>query len=458
MPTSNTTQSEDCLYLNVIRPTNTSAGAKLPVIVWFYGGAFETGDASAYNGAPIVGRSSALGSEVIYVSFNYRLNAFGFLAGEEVLEEGSANVGMYDQRMALQWIQDNIESFGGDPSRVIAWGQSAGAVSIWLQMVAFNGQLNGLFSGAVTLSGFAQPMHTVTESQPVYDQLVEYTNCTNPANNSTLDCLRSTPYETLQNAVNMIPPLLSYQSLDTSFHPIVDGVMFNSTSRQSLAAGLYAKIPIIGGDVEDEGTLFSLLNVNVTTDQQFVEYIQTNYIPAANETQMQGLAAVYTSDPSQGSPFESGSNYTLTPQYKRIAAFQGDFYFQAPRRYSLGIVSATQKVWSYLFRAQKYNGLGSFHESDLQEFYELTPDPDFIGTDALVNFAYNLDPNVPAGGYTTSPNPPSLLSSIQWPLYNSSANGTLLVFEEGSVLNTTQDDYRMEGMLYLDNLQTQLGL
>ncbi|KAL4079093.1 sterol esterase [Scleroderma citrinum] len=459
MPTSNTTQAEDCLYLNVIRPAGVTASSKAPVIVWFYGGAFESGDASAYNGAPIVARSAALGSEVIYVSFNYRTNAFGFLSSEEVLQEGSTNTGLYDQRMALQWVQDNIEAFGGDLSRVIAWGQSAGSVSIWLHMVAFDGQLNGLFQGAVTQSGFAHPMEQANESQPIYNQLLEYTNCTNPTNgNSTLDCLRAAPYQSLKNAVNMVPTLLSYESLATSFHPVVDGIMFKRPGRQSLAEGLYAKIPIIAGDVEDEGTLFSLLNVNVTTDQGFVDYVQTNYIPTANETQMQGLAEAYTSDPSQGSPFGTGTNFTLTPEYKRLAAFQGDYYFQAPRRYGVTITSATQNVWSYLFRAQKYNGLGTFHESDLQEFYELTPTPDFIGTDALVNFAYNLDPNVPAGGYQSSPNPPSKLASIQWPLYNSSPNGTLLTFEQGGVLNVTQDDYRQESILFLNNLQTQLGL
>ncbi|KAH7911393.1 sterol esterase [Hygrophoropsis aurantiaca] len=458
MPASNTTRSEDCLYLNVVRPANISEDAKLPVVVWIYGGAFETGDASAYDGTPVVARSAALGSDVIYVSFNYRLNGFGFLAGSEVQEEGVANLGLYDQRLALQWVQDNIEKFGGDPSRVIAWGQSAGAISIWLHMVAFDGELGGLFSGAVTQSGFAQPLHYLNESQPIYDEMAAYTNCSAPTNGTSLDCLRAAPYETLLDAVNRIPPLLSYQSLETSFRPTVDGTMFTRTIRESFSAGMYAKIPIIAGDVDDEGTLFSLLNVNVTTDAQFLDYIQDNYAPGANDTQMNLVGQHYPDEPTMGSPFATGTNFTITPQYKRIAAFQGDFYFQAPRRFGLSIASKTQKVWSYLYRAEKYNGLGTFHETDLQEFYELTPDAEFVGTDALVNFAYNLDPNVPAGGYKSGVSPPSQLASIQWPLYNSTANGTLLTFEPGNVLNITQDDYRVEGMLYLSELQGQLGL
>ena len=116
-------------------------------------------------------------------------------------------------------------------------------------------------------------MKQANESQPIYNQWIEFTNCTNPTDGtSTLDCLRAVPYQTLKNAVNMVPPLLSYQALSISFRPVVDGIMFKRTSRQSLAEGLYAKvrdpyimvlaglligtlkIPIIAGDVEDEGT------------------------------------------------------------------------------------------------------------------------------------------------------------------------------------------------------------
>ncbi|EIW80165.1 sterol esterase [Coniophora puteana RWD-64-598 SS2] len=458
MPSSNTTQSEDCLYMNVVRPEGTQANASLPVVVWIYGGAFETGDASAYNGVPVVQRSNALGSDVIYVSFNYRVNAFGFLAGKEIKEAGVANLGLHDQRLALQWVQDNIAAFGGDPSRVVAWGQSAGAISIWMQMLANDGQLNGLFSGAVTQSGFTEAFHDISEQQPVYDQIVSLTNCTNPPQgNTTLDCIRAVDYQTLVNAVNQVPPLLSYQSLDTSFRPTIDGDLFTRTLRDSMNGDLYAKVPIIGGDVDDEGTLFSLLNANVTTDQDFLSYVQTNYMPQANETQMEVLGDAYSSEPDLGSPFNTGTNNTLTPQYKRISAVQGDLYFQMPRRFALTIASKTQKVWSYLYRANKYSALGTFHESDLQEFYELTESPSFVGTDMLVNFAYNLDPNVPAGGYKGSPQPASGLVNVTWPTYNSNENGTLLTFEPEGQLNFTQDNYRQKEFILLNELSDAFG-
>jgi carboxylesterase type B len=76
----------------------------------------------------LVTTSVALGKPVIYVSINYRLAGFGFLGGKEILADGSANLGLQDQRMALEWVSDNIAAFGGDPTRVILWGQSAGSM------------------------------------------------------------------------------------------------------------------------------------------------------------------------------------------------------------------------------------------------------------------------------------------------------------------------------------------
>ncbi|EED83923.1 hypothetical carboxylesterase, partial [Postia placenta Mad-698-R] len=87
------------------------------------------------------------GEPVVFVSANYRLNAFGFLAGEEVQQAGLGNVGLRDQRFAMQWIQSNINAFGGDGSKLIIWGESAGAMSVGLHMVWNDGNTNGLFRG-----------------------------------------------------------------------------------------------------------------------------------------------------------------------------------------------------------------------------------------------------------------------------------------------------------------------
>ncbi|KAH7928880.1 alpha/beta-hydrolase [Leucogyrophana mollusca] len=450
--------SEDCLYLNVVRPAGVSADAKLPVVVWIYGGAFESGDASSTNGTDIVARSLGLKTPVVYVSLNYRMNAFGFLGGKEVQEAGLGNFGLYDQRLALEWVQKYIATFGGDPSNVIVWGQSSGSISALLQMVAFDGQLNGLFKGAVMESGTATPLHDISSGQANYDILVAATNCTSSPD--TLSCLRAADYNALLNGVLQTTPLLSYQALNASWHPLVDGKILKQTIRQSLAQGKYARVPVIAGDVDDEGTLFSLYSFNVTTNDEFLDYMSSVFLVGATEEEITQLGQLYPDDPTQGSPFNTGTNDTLTPEYKRISAFQGDFYFQAPRRYALSILSKTQNVWSYIWKRDKFvPGLGSFHESDLQEYYNLTGNLDSVGTDALINFAYTLNPNAPASGYPAGA-ASSLLSDMQWPQYRLSGSNPaqLLTFEDPSVLTLSQDNFRSDAINFLNQMQDQMGL
>ncbi|KAF8550231.1 alpha/beta-hydrolase [Imleria badia] len=468
--------SEDCLYLNVVRPAGVSEGADLPVIVWIYGGAFEDGDASGYNGTQIVSRSLSLKSPVIYVSFNYRLNAFGFLGGKEVQAAGLGNFGLFDQRLALQWVQKYIRSFGGNPQQVILWGESAGSISVMLQMVAYDGQLDGLFQGGVMSSGSASPIYDITlqQAQRNYDLLLEQTNCT--ATNDTLDCLRQAPYDSIQNAVLQTPSIFSYQATNLSWGPLIDGVFLKQSIRQSLSQGKYAQVPAIFGDVDDEGTLFSLFNLNVTTNDQFLEYIQTNFLVGATQKEIEKVGMVYPEDPTlvgiefcfprtamiyyvfcQGSPYDVGINDTLTPEYKRISSFLGDFYFQAPRRYTLHYLSRTQDVWSYLWKRNKYiPTLGSFHGTDLQTFYDLTGSSDWVGTDAIVNFAYTLNPNVPPKGYPSGA-APSQLSNVCWPRYHHH-RPLLLTFEDPNVLTLTNDTYRAEAIKVLDEIQHRMGL
>lgn len=115
-----TDQGEDCLTINVQRPSSVSANAtpKLPVVFWMYGGGFEFGSTQFYDGSELVSTSVAQGKDIIYVSVNYRLAGFGFLGGKEIKADGSSNLGLLDQRLGLQWTADNIAQFGGDPDKV----------------------------------------------------------------------------------------------------------------------------------------------------------------------------------------------------------------------------------------------------------------------------------------------------------------------------------------------------
>jgi carboxylesterase type B len=107
--------SEDCLYLNIVRPSGYS-NQKLPVGLWIHGGAYYMGSSidQRYNLSRIVQQSVAIDSPFIGVSINYRVSVWGFLSSEEVLESGQTNLGLRDQRLALEWVQENIAAFGGE--------------------------------------------------------------------------------------------------------------------------------------------------------------------------------------------------------------------------------------------------------------------------------------------------------------------------------------------------------
>jgi carboxylesterase type B len=120
-------ESEDCLTVNIFRPNGTTKGAKLPVVLYFHGGAFNRGNAAMHNTGAVVGWSE---QPMIGVSFGYRIGALGFLPSRASADMGLLNLGLKDQILMMQWVQENIEHFGGDPAAVTLMGLSAGAHSV----------------------------------------------------------------------------------------------------------------------------------------------------------------------------------------------------------------------------------------------------------------------------------------------------------------------------------------
>ncbi|PAV18605.1 sterol esterase from carbohydrate esterase family CE10 [Pyrrhoderma noxium] len=440
---NDTDTSEDCLSINVIKPSNIPDGTKLPVLFWMYGGAFQFGSSSENKGNTVVERSIALGEPVIHVSANYRLNAFGFLPGKEILDAGLANAGIRDQRFALEWVHNNIEKFGGDPSQVIIWGESAGSISVALQMTLNGGDSEGLFHGAIMESGSL--FHTkldMLEAQPFYDSIVNSTGCSNASD--TLACLRTVSTKDILDAVDQLPGIFSYSAHSLTWSPRTDGELIKYDPVPTFDQGLYAHVPVIIGDCEDEGTLFSLVQRNITTNGEFLEYVKENYLPQISQEDLEAIGEAYPEDPSQGSPFDTGSSNAVTPQYKRLAAFTGDLIFQAPRRYFLQTVSKTQNAWAFLYKRGKSTPiLGAYHGSDIPEFYGSSTSADFIGTDTIINFANTLSPVSPSNSI-------SLLSSsgIKWDRWNSSADSPpLLTFSDPSPnVTITADTFRKDAI------------
>ncbi|TFY81862.1 hypothetical protein EWM64_g2152 [Hericium alpestre] len=441
-----TFDSEDCLTINVIKPTNSAADAQLPVL---FGSCPINSELRAHklifddtysiflelrnssDARPIVERSIEIGEPIVYVSLNYRVNAFGFLASEEVKAAGVGNLGLYDQREALRWVQKYITAFGGDPEKVTIYGISAGSVSVALQMLTDGGDVEGLFRAGVMESGSPTPVGDILHGQQYYDTLVEQTACSSASD--TLECLRQAPYDQLKAAVDQTPAFTLYKSLNLAWMPRVDGVFLKDHPQRLVEQGSVAQLPMINGDTDDEGTLFTVFNLNTTTNYQTHDYIKEIYLPNATPAELDRVLTLYLDDVTDGSPFDTGDANAVTPEFKRLAAFQGDLFFQAPRRFFLQQQSGKQDTWSYLSkRSKSLPVLGSCHSPETPSFWG----PGDM-TDYLIRFVAHLDPN---GG-----------TSVSWPKYTP-ASPELLTLWDGSASNVTKDTFREGQLDYLTQL------
>lgn len=433
-----TLSSEDCLTLNVQRPAGATADSKLPVLFWIFGGGFEFGSNQLYDGSSFVTKSAALGKDIIFVAVNYRVGGFGFLPGEELQRDGSTNLGLRDQRLALEWVQDNIEAFGGDPEKVTIWGESAGAISAFDHTVINGGDntYNGspLFRGAIMNSGSIVPAQDVNsaKAQNIYNTVVESAGCS--GSSDTLACLRGLSTQDFLSAANSVPAIFGYRSLDLSYLPRPDPSdnFYSESPDVSVTAGRFAKVPVIIGDQEDEGTLFSLVQLNITTDAELVSYLQS-YFPATDPQVVADLVASYPNNSPAGSPFRTSVLNEIRPQFKRLAAILGDITFTLTRRVYLTIVApqlpaAYSYLNTYLFGTPI---LGTFHASDvLVNFFSLLPITADKTRQYYINFVADLDPNsaVPGGSPT-------------WPEWTVGAP-QLLQFAVGGVVTVGQDNFR----------------
>lgn len=257
--------SEDCLYLNVYRPEPKKGifgHIKKPVMVWIHGGAFTYGEGHTYDPEKLVEEG------VVVVTVNYRLGALGFMAHPALSAEGGAsgNYGLMDQQAALQWVQENIESFGGDPDRVTIFGESAGGLSVHAQIAS--PKAAGLFSGAIVQSGaYALSQPTLQQWEYLGAGLAAAMGCPD----QSLTCLRSLSVE--QILANQDPGPVGWL-------PVVDGDLLPETMQAALQTGNFNKVPVIEGTTRDEYSLFAALSFDlvgnpVTADNYYAAIAQT---------------------------------------------------------------------------------------------------------------------------------------------------------------------------------------
>jgi len=244
--------SEDCLYLNVWTGAQT-AKEKRPVMVWIYGGGFNSGG----SGVPIYDGEATARKGIVFVSFNYRVGIFGFFAHPELTKESgrnaSGNYGLLDQVAALQWVKQNIAAFGGDPNNVTIAGQSAGSMSV--NCLVASPLTKGLFTKAIAESGASFTRQSATLPQAEQEGL----KTAQKLNASSLTDLRNIPAAELYKTPGM--------------RPIVDGYVLPDDIAAIFAAGKANKVALLTGWNEEEG----LMNGPIQSAADFRKWAEEQY-------------------------------------------------------------------------------------------------------------------------------------------------------------------------------------
>ncbi|XP_039679321.1 acetylcholinesterase [Perca fluviatilis] len=291
----NRDMSEDCLYLNVWVPSSPRPH-NLTVMVWIYGGGFYSGSSSldVYDG-----RYLAHSETVIVVSMNYRIGAFGFLALHGS-SEAPGNVGLLDQRMALQWVQDNIHFFGGNPKQVTIFGESAGAASVGFHL--FSPGSRPTFTRAILQSGVPNcPWASVSpaEARRRATLLGKLVGCNGGNDTELVDCLRGkTPQELIDQEWQVLPWSALFRF---SFVPVVDGEVLPDTPEAMLSSGNFKDTQILLGVNQDEGSYFLLYgapgfskdNDSLISREDFLEGVKLS-VPHANDIGLEAVVLQYT--------------------------------------------------------------------------------------------------------------------------------------------------------------------
>jgi carboxylesterase type B len=456
--------SEDCLTLNVVRPSGIANASGLPVLFWIHGGGFSEGGSRdpRYNQSFIVQRSVEIGKPIIGVSVNYRLSGWGFLWGEEIAKAGASNLGLRDQRLALHWIQENIAAFGGDPTKVTIQGESAGAASIGVHLVAYGGRDDGLFRAAIAESGgpTAQAYYVNASTfEPNYQKIVQLANCT--AASDTLQCLRTVPTDSLSNIFNTT-------GVKSNGNVVIDGDLLPASATTLTKNGSFVKVPFLIGTNFDEGTMFGVKGIN-TTDE-FIASIKSN-APGLNDSVVNVVTTLYPDIPEIGIPAtlhgRPPNNTIYGYQWKRAASYGGDLYMHTGRRISAqswakyGVPAYTYHfnvlvhgVTAYVgsthfqevaFVFDNVNGVGYNNSVSVDPFAQepaTFPKLASIMSGAWASFVYDTNPNINSSGLNAA--------GTKWPQYKLD-NPQNIVFDVNAtgLAYAEPDIYRAEAINYM---------
>lgn len=394
--------SEDCLTANVFRQSGTTSpdGKLLPVAVYIHGGAFNRGTASMHNTASMMSWSE---DPFVCVSFNYRVGSLGFLPSGLSAKEGVLNLGLKDQILLFEWVQENIKAFGGDPTNVTLFGLSAGAHSIGHHLMHYEEGVKPLYNRVIIESGAPTSRAVRPYDAPVHEaQFKDYLAAAGVPSDLPEDkifpFLRSLPSEKIQDAQNTVFGAYN-PSLKWAFQPVIDGEIIPRPPLETWRQGKWHKVPIMTGFQRNEGSLY--VDKTMSKSEQFVGFFR-ELLPLLSEEDLKTIDELYP-DPAKvpESPWKEGRD-GVGAQYKRIEGAYGHYAYVAPARQTAEFASSEVPVYLYQWAAISTVLNGAQHADNMR--YEVC-DPKVVAVSEnqaelakainsyVTNFITKGDPN-----------------------------------------------------------------
>lgn len=379
------TLNEDCLYINVYRPAGVAADARLPVFFWIHGGGLRGG--AGYDTDP---RKFLNLGKVMFVTFNYRLSALGFLAIPGLTAEDRdavGNYGMLDQQAALRWVHANIAAFGGDPAQISIAGQSAGGRSVCNQIVSPTNK--GLFVRAFHQSGGCGSI-SIAEAEKQGARFAAALGCNDAA--TALACLRGKSTEEVFATFDAI-------RISTT---VYGGRHFPVDPREAVRTGNFNRVPVVMGQTRDERTqsVFAARDYlgKPVTSAQYAAELQSRYGANAAKVAAQYPVGGYWS-PTIALSTSEGDELSCQRRnlYRDFSRHTSVYAYEFDERDAPAFVSIWRLNANFPFGATHVNELGYLFDYLRQALPFSTEQGEL--SDQMIrywsNFVQNGDPNGP---------------------------------------------------------------
>ncbi|KAJ6155559.1 para-nitrobenzyl esterase [Penicillium chermesinum] len=330
--------SEDCLNLNVARPKGTTSYDKLPVMAYLHGGSFWTGSNEEITIRPdgLILESVQNALPVLHVAMNYRLGFFGFAQSDALKEEGSENAGLRDQRLALEWIQENIGYFGGDPKKVTIFGQSSGGMFEF----SIDNSASVIDAKGICESQALEPGITGEFTINAMQRVVDYVGCNTSSVHSkeTVKCLRDFDMQKVLNA--SLETYTDNVNIGDIWLPAVDGDFLPAAPSDLIKEHRFANVTTMIGWCQDDVSFFT--DTTIKTPEDTYKFI-SSYVDHVSEENIKQLLSLYPV-----SDFSPNEKAGLSSEFYRSARIFRDIIMTCqPTWYAEHIAAAGNTVYLY---------------------------------------------------------------------------------------------------------------